>query len=149
MRAVVQRVSEASVSVDQQVISSIAEGLLVLLGVEREDGPRDVQYLVNKVAGLRVFDDHAGLMNLSVSDVSGSVLVVSQFTLLGDVRRGKRPSFIEAAAPDIANKLYEEFCELLAAAGINTARGQFQADMQVHLINNGPVTIMLDSRKLF
>jgi D-aminoacyl-tRNA deacylase len=149
MRAVVQRVTEASVSVDREVIGAISTGLLVLLGVEKADTQRDAQYLADKVVGLRVFDDEAGLMNLSVADVVGSVLVVSQFTLLGDVRRGKRPSFIDAAPPEIANSHYEGFCELLAASGIPIARGRFQADMQVHLVNDGPVTILLDSRKLF
>lgn len=149
MRAVVQRVSEASVSVDNQVIGAIETGLLVLLGIEQEDTHRDALYLVDKVAGLRVFDDEAGLMNLSVTEVLGSVLVVSQFTLLGDVRRGKRPSFIEAAAPEIANQLYEQFCTLLSGSGVPMAKGKFQADMQVRLINDGPVTILIDSRKLF
>ncbi len=149
MRAVVQRVSEASVSVDGENIAVIGPGLLVLLGVEQQDGPRDVRYLVEKVIGLRVFADAQGLMNLSVVDRGGAVLVVSQFTLLGDVRRGRRPSFIAAADPELANQLYESFCCELSSSGIDVGQGRFQADMQVALVNDGPVTILLDSRKLF
>lgn len=149
MRAVVQRVSRASVVVDCEQISSIGAGLLVLLGVEKGDDKKDAQLLCDKVAGLRIFADSAALMNLSVSDTGGSVLVVSQFTLLGDVRRGKRPSFISAASPDVANQLYEYFCDQLANASVDVKRGKFQADMQVELVNDGPVTILLESRKLF
>lgn len=149
MRAVVQRVSEASVSVEGEKISAIESGLLVLLGVEQQDGARDVRYLSEKVAGLRIFDDPQGLMNLSVVDCAGAVLVVSQFTLLGDVRRGRRPSFIAAAEPEWANQLYEDFCRELVSLGIEVGQGRFRADMQVALVNDGPVTILLDSRKLF
>jgi D-tyrosyl-tRNA(Tyr) deacylase len=149
MRAVVQRVTRASVSVDAEQIAGIGAGLLVLLGVEQQDGPRDVRYMVDKVAGLRVFPDPQGLMNLSLLEQGGAALVVSQFTLLGDVRRGRRPSFIAAAAPELALILYENFCQELAMAGITVEQGRFQADMQVALVNDGPVTILLDSRKLF
>lgn len=149
MRVVVQRVSESSVSVEGTLVGQISHGLLVLLGVEREDTDGDLRYMVDKVSGLRIFDDEAGRMNRSVVDCGGSILVVSQFTLLGDVRRGKRPSFTSAAAPERANELYEDFCRELQRAGINVAQGRFQADMQVQLVNDGPVTILLDSRKLF
>ena len=149
MRAVVQRVTRAQVSVDDVSVGEIARGLLVLLGVEQGDDERDAKYMADKLAGLRVFEDAAGLMNLSVLDVGGALLVVSQFTLLGDVRRGKRPSFITAAAPARANELYEHVCGLLSAQGLHVEQGRFQADMQVSLINDGPVTILLDSRKLF
>lgn len=149
MRAVVQRVSQASVSVDGECVGLISKGLLVLLGVEQQDGPGDGRYLVDKIAGLRIFADPEGLMNLSVVDCGGGVLVVSQFTLLGDVRRGRRPSFTAAADPKIANELYQNFCRDLAAAGIEVEQGRFQADMQVALVNDGPVTILLDSRKAF
>jgi D-tyrosyl-tRNA(Tyr) deacylase len=149
MRAVVQRVTQASVSVDGEQIAGIGAGLLVLLGVEQQDGLRDVRYLVDKVAGLRVFSDPQGLMNLSLLEQGGAALVVSQFTLLGDVRRGRRPSFIAAAPPDLAQTLYGNFCQELAGAGIPVEQGRFQADMQVALVNDGPVTILLDSRKLF
>ncbi len=149
MRAIIQRVTQASVSVDGQVVSRIERGLLVLLGVEQGDAQRDADYLAEKTAGLRIFPDDAGLMNLSVVDCTGAVLVVSQFTLLGDVRRGRRPSFISAAQPAEANGLYEYYCQQLRTAGIEVGQGRFQADMQVALINDGPVTIMLDSRKAF
>lgn len=149
MRAVIQRVTEASVDVDGQRVAAIAAGLLVLLGVEQGDTESDVRYLADKTAGLRIFTDDAGLMNRSVVDCGGAVLVVSQFTLLGDVRRGRRPSFIAAAQPDVANQLYEEYCRRLIAIGIEVGQGRFQADMQVGLINDGPVTILLDSRKAF
>lgn len=149
MRAVVQRVSEAQVSVAGELIASIQQGLLVLLGVEAGDSERDVQYMANKTSGLRIFEDEQGLMNRSVIDCHAAALVVSQFTLLGDVRRGRRPSFIAAAEPDLANRLYEAFCLQLRQAGIETGQGRFQADMQVALVNDGPVTILLDSRKAF
>lgn len=149
MRAVVQRVSQASVTVNGQEVGAISRGLLVLLGVESGDGEPDADYLVNKIAGLRVFADDAGLMNLSVLDLNLSILLVSQFTLLGDVRRGKRPSFISAAEPELAEQLVDYCGQELQARGIVVARGIFRADMQVQLINDGPVTILLDSRKLF
>lgn len=149
MRAVVQRVNHASVSVEERIVGSIETGLLVFLGVEQGDDTRDVEYIANKTAGLRVFTDSEDRMNLSVLDISGSVLAVSQFTLLGDVRRGKRPSFTSAEMPQRADELYQEFCQRLAALGLPVERGVFQADMQVSLCNDGPVTILLDSKKLF
>jgi len=149
MRAVVQRVTRSQVEVDHQTVGEVGHGLLVLLGVADGDTLADAQYLASKVAGLRIFDDLEGKMNLSVQDIDGSILVVSQFTLLGDTRRGKRPSFIGAAPPALADQLYQQFCKLLEELGIPIAKGIFQADMQVHLINDGPVTILLDSRKLF
>lgn len=149
MRAVVQRVSEASVTVDDNVVGSIGTGLLVLLGVAEGDAEAAADYLVEKTLGLRVFEDDAGKMNLAVAEVSGSVLVVSQFTLYGDVRKGKRPSFDRAARPEEAKRLYEYFVERIRAAGIICATGQFQARMDVALVNDGPVTILLDSEKTF
>ncbi|MCA9129597.1 MAG: D-tyrosyl-tRNA(Tyr) deacylase [Planctomycetales bacterium] len=149
MRAVVQRVSSASVHVNGQIVAEIARGLLVLLGVESLDGQTDVKYIADKLAGLRVFDDEQGNMNLSVQQVGGAVLVVSQFTLLGDVRRGKRPSFTAAMEPDQANELYQQCCQRIEQLGLPVQRGQFRADMQVGLVNDGPVTILLDSRKTF
>ncbi|MEO8269795.1 MAG: D-aminoacyl-tRNA deacylase [Aureliella sp.] len=149
MRAVIQRVSEASVSVDGQRIAAIERGLLVLLGVEQGDNESDARSLADKTCGLRIFSDDCGLMNRSVIDCSGAVLVVSQFTLLGDVRRGRRPSFTAAAQPGEANRLYESYCEKLMAAGIEVGQGRFQADMQVMLVNDGPVTILIDTRKTF
>jgi D-tyrosyl-tRNA(Tyr) deacylase len=149
MRAVVQRVARAEVRVDGRVTGSVAKGLCVLLGVGREDGEEDARFLADKVAGLRVFEDPAGKMNLAVGEVGGGVLVVSQFTLLGDARKGNRPSFTEAAAPEAANALYERFCALLAGKGLPVGTGVFRAHMDVELVNDGPVTILLDSRRLF
>lgn len=149
MRAVVQRVSEASVSVDDEVVGKIEGGLMVLLGVEEGDAERDAIYLAEKTAGLRIFEDAEGLMNISVADAGGAVLAISQFTLLGDVRKGKRPSFIAAAKPEPANQLYEAYCEQLKNMKLQVEQGVFQADMKVSLVNDGPVTILLDSRKLF
>ena len=149
MRAVIQRVSRAKVSVNSWTAGEIGLGLLVLLGVGREDSEEDVDYLAEKTAGLRIFEDADGKMNRSVLDVGGSVLVVSQFTLYGDVRRGKRPSFDEAAAPENAKRLYEVFVERIRAAGLRCETGRFQEMMQVELINEGPVTILLDSSKRF
>ena len=145
MRAVVQRVAESSVTVANKRVGQIKRGLLVLLGVERGD----LSYLVNKVLGLRIFEDADGKMNLSVQDVGGQLLVVSQFTLLGDTRKGKRPSFINAADPETGNQLYLDFVELARGQGMHVETGEFQANMQVSLINDGPVTILLDSRKKF
>ena len=139
----------ASVHVDGQLVSEIRKGLLVLLGVEEGDTLKDAQYIADKTAGLRVFEDDEGKMNRSVVDVSGQLLVVSQFTLLGDVRRGKRPSFTAAAAPESANALYEDCCRLLRERDLTVGQGVFQADMQVSLVNDGPVTILLESNKLF
>ena len=149
MRAVIQRVTRASVTVDKKIVGEIAQGLLVLLGVEKEDGQQDLAYLVKKTLGLRIFEDDAGKMNHSVTDISGQLLVVSQFTLLGNVQKGNRPGFADAAAPEIANELYQQFVQQARAAGVKTETGIFQADMAVELLNDGPVTILLDSRKRF
>jgi len=149
MRAVVQRVSSASVAVDKRLIGQIGPGLLVLLGVATSDAEADAEYLAEKIAGLRIFEDGAGKMNLSVAGVGGGVLAISQFTLYGDVRRGKRPSFDEAARPDRARELYEYFVAQIRRRGLRCETGQFQAMMSVSLVNQGPVTILLDSSKLF
>jgi D-tyrosyl-tRNA(Tyr) deacylase len=149
MRAVVQRVSRAKVTVNDWIAGEIGMGLLVLLGVGEEDTESDVTYIAEKIAGLRIFEDSDGKMNLSVLDVAGSILAVSQFTLYGDVRRGKRPSFDAAAKPDSARRLYELFVERIRAAGLRCETGRFQEMMQVELVNEGPVTILLDSRKTF
>lgn len=149
MRAVVQRVSSARVTVDDRVTGEIDRGLLVLLGVEQNDGPADVQYIATKIRDLRIFPDDAGKMNLSVLDRQGAVLVVSQFTLSGDARNGRRPSFASAAPPQIARALYEDVVRELKGSGLRVETGEFQAMMQVALVNDGPVTILLDSRKTF
>ena len=149
MRAVVQRVSRAKVAVNDWTAGEIGLGLLVLLGVGQTDSEADAIYLAEKIAGLRIFEDGDGKMNRSVLDVGGSVLAVSQFTLFGDVRRGKRPSFDAAAPPDPARRLYEFFVERLRAAGVRCETGRFQEMMQVELVNEGPVTILLDSNKIF
>ena len=149
MRAVVQRVTSARVTVSERVTGEIAAGLLVLLGVEQGDGPPDVQYIAAKIRDLRIFPDEAGKMNRSLLDQQGAVLVVSQFTLSGDARNGRRPSFASAAPPDIARALYEEVVRELQASGLRVETGEFQAMMQVALVNDGPVTILLDSRKTF
>jgi D-tyrosyl-tRNA(Tyr) deacylase len=149
MRAVVQRVSRAQVAVNGEITGQIGLGLLVLLGVGRDDANADATYLVEKIAGLRVFEDAQGKMNLSVQDVGGSVLAVSQFTLYGDVRRGKRPSFDAAALPEKARQLYEFFVDQIRAAGLRCETGRFQEMMKVELVNEGPVTILLDSGKEF
>ena len=149
VRAVVQRASEASVRVDGEVVGRIGPGLVVLLGVGKDDAERDADVLADKVLNLRVFPDEAGQMNRSVLDVGGGLLVISQFTLMGDARRGRRPSYIEAAAPDEANRLYEHFVARLRPSGLEVATGVFRAMMDVALVNQGPVTILLDSRKLF
>jgi D-tyrosyl-tRNA(Tyr) deacylase len=145
MRALVQRVQSAAVHVEGQLIGAIEQGLLVFLGVTRTDEHQDLEYLVGKVARLRIFPDEAGKMNRSIADVGGSILVVSQFTLYGDTRRGNRPGFDQAARPELANSLYEQFCAALRSQGIPVATGQFAADMQVSLVNDGPVTLMIDS----
>ena len=149
MRAVVQRVSRAKVTVNDWTTGEIGLGLLVLLGVGQADTEADAIYLADKIAGLRIFEDGDGRMNRSVLDVGGSVLAVSQFTLYGDVRRGKRPSFDAAAPPDPARQLYEFFVERLRQAGLRCETGRFQEMMQVELVNEGPVTILLDSQKAF
>jgi D-aminoacyl-tRNA deacylase len=149
MRAVVQRVSRASVTVDGQIVGQIGAGLLVLLGVAQQDIDSDADYLADKITGLRVFEDKDEKMNLSVIDIKGAVLTVSQFTLFGDVRRGKRPSFDEAARTEIAKRVYEYFVQRVRAAGVRCETGTFQAIMKVELANEGPVTILLDSKKVF
>lgn len=149
MRAVVQRVSQAQVVVEEKVAGQIDAGLCVLLGVETGDGDKEARYLADKIAKLRIFTDEAGKMNLSVKDVGGEVLVISQFTLLGDARGQNRPGFTRAEAPEAANHLYQQCCTYLAQHGIRVAQGVFQAHMQVNLTNDGPVTILLDSGKLF
>jgi D-tyrosyl-tRNA(Tyr) deacylase len=149
MRAVVQRVSRAAVTVEGRIAGEIARGLVVLLGVANKDRPSDVQYIAGKVRGLRIFPDEDGRMNLSVEDAKGAVLLVSQFTLLGDARKGRRPSFDEAAAPAVAQALYEDVARELRATGLAVATGVFQAEMQVELVNDGPVTILLDSTRQF
>jgi D-tyrosyl-tRNA(Tyr) deacylase len=149
MRAVLQRVTRASVTVDGEVIGQIGRGLLVLLGVEQDDTDADAQQLADKTIQLRIFEDAEGKMNLALPDVGGSMLVVSQFTLLGDCRKGRRPSFIDAAPPELAERLYETFVAAVGVQGISVATGKFRAMMQVELINDGPVTILLDSRKRF
>ena len=147
MRAVIQRVSSASVSIGGAVVSSIGRGLLVLLGIGQDDDDTDLDYLVRKIAALRIFDDGEGVMNLSVTDVSGDVIVVSQFTLMASTRKGNRPSYIDAAGHGKAIPLYEAFCRSLSdAIGRQVGTGQFGADMQVALVNDGPVTICIDSK---
>jgi D-aminoacyl-tRNA deacylase len=149
MRAVVQRVSRARVLVNGEITGQIGLGLLVLLGVGCDDTEADAVYLAEKICGLRIFEDNQGKMNRSTQEAVGSVLVVSQFTLYGDVRRGKRPSFDAAAPPEQARGLYEFFVELIREAGLRCETGRFQETMQVELVNEGPVTILLDSKKLF
>ena len=149
MRAVVQRVTRASVTVDDEIVGEIGNGLVVLLGVSHDDTKDDADYLASKIVSLRIFDDGDGKMNLSVKDIEGSLLVVSQFTLYGDVRRGLRPSWSDAAPPEIAEPLYEYFVESSRKLIARVATGNFRKMMQVELVNDGPVTIMLDSRKLF
>ncbi len=146
MRAVIQRVSRASVTVDGEVVGEIGAGLLVLLGVEQGDTQDDVVWMANKVVGLRVFEDAEGKMNLDVGEVGGAVLAVSQFTLLGDCRKGRRPSFVAAARPDEANALYRSFVAEVAGQGLEVAEGRFQQHMEVELVNDGPVTLQVDSR---
>lgn len=149
MRAVVQRVKKSSVTVDDKVTGQIDKGLMVLIGVEKGDTEKDAGYIADKVAGLRVFEDDAGKMNLSVSDAGGQILAVSQFTLLGDVRKGKRPSFTDAEAPDKADMLYRKVISLIEDKNIHVEEGVFQTDMMVEIHNDGPVTILLDSRRKF
>ena len=149
MRAVVQRVSRARVTVRGEITGEIERGLLVLLGVGGGDTRTEVDYLAEKIVGLRIFEDATGKMNLSLAEVGGALLVVSHFTLYGDARRGKRPSFDAAAAPEQARELYEYFVETVRAAGLRCATGRFQETMQVELVNEGPVTILLDSGKGF
>jgi D-tyrosyl-tRNA(Tyr) deacylase len=149
MRAVAQRVSRASVTVGGRVTGTIGPGLVILLGVGRGDAEADARYLAEKIAGLRVFEDEAGKMSRSLLDAGGGALVVSQFTLYGDARRGRRPSFDAAAPPEEAERLYRLFCELLEERGVRVEAGVFRARMDVELVNEGPVTVLLDSGKLF
>ena len=146
MRAVIQRVKQSLVTVENQTVGKIGNGLLVFLGVAEQDGNRDADYLADKIANLRVFEDENGKMNRSLLETSGEMLVVSQFTLLGDCRKGRRPSFINAAGPDQANALYERFVSLVRQKGISVQTGQFQTMMAVSLINDGPVTLILESK---
>ena|SRR5687768_16588537 len=149
MRAVVQRVSSASVHVDGRQVGAIERGLLVLLGVGSHDGPADVEYVAGKVRELRIFPDDAGKTNRDVAEAGGAVLVVSQFTLFGDVRNGRRPSFVDAASPELARALYEGVAADLRGRGVRVETGEFRAHMDVSLVNDGPVTILLDSKKVF
>jgi len=149
MRCVVQRVTRAGVMVGDRLVGEIGGGLCVLLGVEEGDGEADARYCVEKIAGLRIFEDENGKMNLSVKDVGGAALIISQFTLSGDARHGRRPSFITAARPEVATPLYLSVARGIKALGIPVATGEFQAHMQVSLVNDGPVTILLDSKKNF
>ena len=149
MRLVIQRVLNSSVTVDEKEVGRIGQGFMVLCGVEDGDTQEDVKYCVDKTVNLRIFEDDAGKMNRSILDVGGEILTISQFTLQGDVRHGRRPSFIKAARPETAVPLYEAYCEGIRAAGIHVETGIFQADMKVSLINDGPVTLLIDSRKVF
>lgn len=148
MRAVVQRVSKASVAIDGEVVSAIDKGFLILLGVTHDDGEAEAAYLARKISSLRVFEDAEGKLNLGLTEVAGAALVVSQFTLYGDVRKGRRPSFTDAARPEAAAQLYRRFCALLVAEGIPVQQGVFQAHMAVELVNDGPVTLWLDTAQL-
>ncbi len=145
MRAVIQRVKESRVEVKGRIIGSIAGGLLIFLGVGKEDTEKDCRYLANKVAHLRIFPDTGSLMNLSLKETGGEALIISQFTLLGDCRKGRRPSFADAAPPEKANELYEHFIKLMRESGIHVATGQFRSVMEVYLINDGPVTLIIDT----
>jgi len=149
VRAVVQRVTQAHVAVGSATVGAIGQGVLVLLGVAQGDTPADAAYLAEKTLGLRIFEDGEGKMNLALNEVGGAVLAVSQFTLLGDCRKGRRPGFTDAAPPDLADALYNQYVAALRATGLAVATGVFRAEMQVHLVNDGPVTLLLDSRKAF
>lgn len=149
MRAVVQRISQGKVVVEDQVTGAIDKGLLVFLGVTNEDNIQDVKYMAEKIVNLRIFEDDNEKMNLSVIDVEGKILAVSQFTLLGDCRKGRRPNFTEAARPEMADELYKSFIEECQKLGVNVETGVFQAHMMVHSINDGPVTMLIDSKKTF
>lgn len=149
MRAVIQRVKRASVRVSDETIGSIGHGILLLLGIEESDQDKDLDFMIEKVPNLRIFEDENGKMNKSLLDVEGSILVISQFTLLGDARKGRRPSFITAARPDKAIPMYEKYISKMKEKNIKTEAGEFGADMDVELVNDGPVTILLDSKKTF
>ena len=147
MRAVVQRVKKSRVAVGSETVGQIGKGLLVFLGIAKEDTRRDCDYLADKIANLRIFEDKNGKMNQSLLETGGELLVVSQFTLLGDCRKGRRPSFIRAAEPDVANQLYQHFVRVVRQKGISVKTGQFRAMMEVSLVNDGPVTLIIESRK--
>ncbi len=149
MRAIVQRTDQSSVTVEGSQVASIRKGLTVLIGVGQDDTEKDAKYLAEKIVNLRIFDDAEGKMNLSLLDIKGELLVISQFTLFGDCRKGRRPSFVEAAPPQVAEKLYESFILLCQQFHISVATGKFQAEMAVSLVNHGPVTILLDSKHNF
>jgi len=149
MRAVVQRVSKASVSVDSEVVGKISNGIVVLLGVGKDDTEEDVRYLADKIVNLRIFEDSEGKMNLSLLDIKGEALIISQFTLYGDCRRGRRPSYSDSASPEVAKMLYEKFIDSVKLYGIHVETGIFAADMLVEIHNNGPVTLLIDSKKVF
>ncbi len=149
MRAVIQRVKEAAVTVNGEVVGQIGVGLLVLAGVAKDDGPTDVEYIANKIYNLRIFPENDKLLHRTVAEVGGGVLVVSQFTILGDCRKGRRPSFDQSAPPALAEQLYEELVAKLRQTGLPVATGRFRAMMAVSLVNDGPVTLLLDSKKLF
>ena len=149
MKAVIQRVTRASVHVEGKTVGQIEYGLLALLGVAKGDGESDGRYLVEKIRTLRIFSDEQGKMNRSVLDVRGGVLAISQFTLFGDARKGTRPGFVDAARPEVAQPLYAKFCEQVRARGVEVGEGVFRATMQVRIVNEGPVTLLLDSKKLF
>lgn len=149
MRAVVQRVSRAQVSIGGEVVGAIDRGLAVLLGVAEGDSRQDAAWVANKISGLRVFKDEDGKINRSLADIGGAMLVVSQFTLLGDCRKGRRPSFVAAAQPELANELYEHFVSLVRISGIPVSTGRFREQMDVELVNHGPVTLLIDSRRMF
>jgi len=149
MRAVVQRVLSASVVVEGKITGEIESGILVLVGIEDDDQDADIAYIAEKLVNLRIFDDAEGKLNLSVKDIDGKALIVSQFTLLGDARRGRRPSYIAAARPEKGKEYYEKLCAQVVALGVTVEQGIFQADMRVSLVNDGPVTILLDSKKVF
>jgi len=149
MRAVVQRVRNARVEIKTRITGKIDKGVLVFIGVGEEDSEKDCEYLANKIVHLRIFSDEKGLMNLSLSDINGAILVVSQFTLMGDCHKGRRPSFAKAAAPENANELYEYFVDIIKKMGFSVETGEFQEMMDVHLVNDGPVTLLIDSKKMF
>jgi D-tyrosyl-tRNA(Tyr) deacylase len=146
MKACIQRVSQASVKVDGHVISEIGRGMLVLLGVGQQDSESDADYLAKKLVGLRIFEDEQGKMNRSLDEIGGQMMVVSQFTLLGDCRKGRRPSFVHAAPPELAERLYASFCSIVEQCGIIVATGRFRAQMDVALVNDGPVTLWVESK---
>ncbi len=149
MRTVVQRTTDASVTIDNQVVGAIGQGIVVLLGIHAEDGPAEITWMADKVINLRIFEDDQGKMNRSLKDICGEMLIISQFTLYGDCRKGRRPGYSSAAPPAIAEPLYHQFVEEVQSRGITVATGTFQASMQVKLVNDGPVTLMLDSHKNF